>query len=184
MAPAVSGGFITLRSTLPPEQMIHTLQSVVGGIDPQLALDPIRSMVDALSNVEAPRRFNTWLIAIFAIAALFLAVMGIYSVMAFSVSMRTQEIAIRMALGAQRGSIARLILGSGARIALLGCALGVIGSLGALHLVASLLFDVGTTEPWIYATSVATMILIALAASALPARRAAAGDPIRSLRAN
>ena len=183
-APAVSGGFITLRSTLPPEQMIHTLQSVVGGIDPQLALDPIRSMADALSNVEAPRRFNTWLIAIFAMAALLLAIMGIYSVMAFSVSMRTQEIAIRMALGAQRGSIAGLILGSGARIALSGCALGVIGSLGALHLVASLLFDVGTTEPWIYATSVSTMILIALAASALPARRAAAGDPIRALRAN
>jgi ABC-type antimicrobial peptide transport system permease subunit len=103
--------------------------------------------------------------------------------MAFSVSLRTQEIAIRMALGAQRVSIARLILGSGARIALLGCALGVIGSLGAIHLVASLLFDVGATEPWIYATSVATMILLALAASALPARRAASADPIRSLRA-
>jgi predicted permease len=181
-APAVSGGFITLRSTLPPEQMVHTLRSVVAGIDPQLALDPVRSMADALSNVEAPRRFNTRLIAIFAIAALLLAVMGIYAVMAFSVSLRTQEIAIRMALGAQRASIARLILGSGARIALVGCALGVIGSLGAIRLVASLLFDVSATGPWIYATSVAVMILLALAASALPARRAASADLTHSLR--
>ena len=181
--PALSGGFITLRSTLPPEQVIATLRTVVAGIDPQLALDPVGSMTEALSSVEAPRRFNTRLIATFAVAALLLAVMGIYAVMAFSVSLRTQEIAIRMALGAQRASIARLILGSGAKIALLGCALGVIGSLGAIHLVASLLFDVSATEPGIYATSVAIMILLALAACALPARRAASSDPIRTLRA-
>jgi ABC-type antimicrobial peptide transport system permease subunit len=108
--------------------------------------------------------------------------MGIYAVMAFSVSLRTQEIAIRMAPGAQRASIARLILGSGARIALVDCALGVIGSLGAIRLVASLLFDVSATEPWMYAVSVAIMILLALAASALPAQRASAADPIRALR--
>jgi len=181
-APPLSSGFITLRSTLPPDQMIHTLRSVVAGIDPQLALDPVRSMADALSNVEAPRRFNTRLIAVFAVSALLLAVMGIYAVMAFSVSLRTQEIAIRMALGAQRASIARLILGSGARIALVGCALGVIGSMGAIRLVASLLFDVSATEPWMYATSVIVMILLAFAASALPARRASSADPIRALR--
>ena len=163
--------------------MIATLRTVVAGIDPQLALDPIRSMTEALSSAEAPRRFNTRLIATFAVAALLLAVMGIYAVMAFSVSSRTQEIAIRMALGAHRAAIARLILGSGAKVALLGCALGVIGSLGAIHLVASLLFDVSATEPWIYATSVAIMIVLALLASALPARRAASSDPIRTLRA-
>ena len=182
--PALSGGFITLRSTLPPEQMVATLRSVVAGIDPQLALDPVRSMTEALSSVEAPRRFNTRLITTFAVAALLLAVMGIYAVVAFSVSLRTQEIAIRMALGAQRTSIARLILGSGAKIALLGCALGVIGSLGAIPLVASFLFKVSATEPWIYATSVAIIFFLALAASALPARRAASSDPIRTLRAS
>jgi predicted permease len=180
--PTLFGGFITLRSTLPPEQMIAALRSAVAGIDPQLALDPVQSMTEALSSAEAPRRFNTRLIGTFAIAALVLAVMGIYAVMAFSVSLRTQEIAIRMALGAQRASIARLILSSGARLALLGCALGVTGSLGAIHLVASLLFDVSATEPWIYATSVAIMILLALAASALPARQACPSNPIRALR--
>jgi predicted permease len=180
---ALSSGFIALRSTLPPEQMIATLRSVVAGIDPQLALDPVRSMADALSSVEAPRRFNTRLIAAFAVAALLLAAMGVYAVMAFSASLRSQEIAIRMALGAQRVSILRLVLGSGVKIALLGCALGVLGSLAAIHLVASLLFDVGATEPWIYVMSVAVMILLALAASALPAQRAASSDPVRTLRA-
>jgi putative ABC transport system permease protein len=182
-APTFSSGFIALRSALPPEQMITTLRSVVAGIDPQLALDPVRSMTEAISNVEAPRRFNTRLISGFAVAALLLAAMGVYAGMAFSVSLRTQEIAIRMALGAQRTSILRLVLRSGAKIALLGCALGVIGSLAAIRLVASLLFDVSATEPWIYATSVAIMILLALAASALPARRAASSDPICALRA-
>jgi putative ABC transport system permease protein len=176
-------GYIALRSTLPPEQMIHTLRSVVAGLDPQLALDPVRPMADALSNVEAPRRFNTRLIAAFALAALLLAAMGIYAAMAFSVSLRTQEIAIRMALGAPRSAIARLILGSGARIALFGCLLGVLGSLAAAHLVAAFLFDVSATDPWIYAASVGLMILLALVASALPARRAAAADPVASLRA-
>jgi ABC-type antimicrobial peptide transport system permease subunit len=139
-------------------------------------------MTDALTSAEAPRRFNTRLISAFALAALLLAAMGIYAVMAFSVSLRTQEIAIRMALGAQRSSIARLVLGSGARIALLGCGLGVLASLAAAHLVAAFLFDVSATDPWIYVASVAIMILLALTASALPARRAAGADPAASLR--
>jgi putative ABC transport system permease protein len=180
---ALPSGYVVFRSTLPPEQMIHTLRSVVAGLDPQLALDPVRPMTDALTSAEAPRRFNTRLISAFALAALLLAAMGIYAVMAFSVSLRTQEIAVRIALGAQRSSIARLVLGSGARIALLGCGLGVLASLAAAHLVAAFLFNVSATDPWIYVASVAIMILLALTASALPARRAAGADPAASLRA-
>lgn len=181
---AVPSGFLVMRSTLPPEPMEHTLRAVIAGIDPQLALDPVRPMTDALANVEAPRRFNTRLIGVFALAALLLAAMGIYAVMAFSVSLRTQEIAIRMALGAQRTAIARLILGSGARIALLGCVLGVLGSLAVARLVTAFLFGVSATDPWIYGAGVGMMLLLALIASALPARRAAAADPAESLRAS
>ena len=176
-------GFVVLRSTLPPEQMIPVLRSTIASIDPQLALDPVRSMTEAIANVEAPRRFNTGLISAFALAALLLAAMGIYAVVAFSVSQRTQEIAIRMALGAQRGAIARLILSAGARIALVGCSVGVVAALAASRGLRAFLFGVSATDPWIYAGCFAAMIVLAVSASALPARRAAAADPAKALRA-
>ena len=139
-------------------------------------------MDDVISNVEAPRRFNTTLITAFALGALLLAITGIYAVVAFSVSLRTQEIAVRMALGAQRTGIARLVLISGAKMALLGCGLGVLGSLAVSRLVSSFLFAVSATDPFIYASSVLMMLLMALFASLLPAIRAASADPIGALR--
>ena len=178
----LSSGWIALRSMLPPEQMIGTLRSVVAGIDPRLALDPVRPMADAISAVEAPRRFNTGLITAFAVAALVLAALGIYAVIAFTTSQRTQEIAVRMALGAQRGNIARLVLGSGAKIAVTGCALGILGSLSISRLVGAFLFGVSATNPIVYVASVVLMLVLALLASALPALRAAAADPAQALR--
>jgi putative ABC transport system permease protein len=179
-----AGGFIALRSALPPEQMSQTLRSTVAGIDPVLALQHVQSMSDVVSDVEAPRRFNTDLITAFAIGALLLAVTGIYAVVAFSVSLRTQEIAIRMALGAQRSRIARLVLISGARMALIGCGLGVVGSLAISRLIGSFLFDVSATDPLIYLAAALTMMLMTLVASALPAARAASADPLHALRSN
>ena len=178
-----AGGYITLRSALPPELMTQTLRSTVAEIDPLLALQQVQSMNDVISNVEAPRRFNTDLITAFAIGALLLAITGIYAVVTFSVSLRTQEIAIRMALGAQRLGIARLILTSAARLSLLGCGLGLLGSLALSRLVKSFLFNVSATDPLIYIAAALTMMLLALLASALPATRAASVDPIDALRA-
>ena len=181
--PGVSaGGYITLRSALPPEQMIHTLRSTVSEIDPLLALQQVQPMNEAISNVEAPRRFNTSLIAGFALGALLLALTGIYAVIAFSASLRTHEIAIRMALGAQRNGIATLVLVSGAKLALIGCTLGVLVSLGVSRIIQSLLFRVSATDPTIYLTSVLIMMITALLASAVPATRAACVDPMVSLR--
>ena len=177
------GGYIALRSALPPEQMIQTLRSNVAGIDPLLALSQTGPMEELLVNVEAPRRFNTDLITAFALGALLLAVTGIYAVVAFSVSMRTQEMAIRMALGAQRGGIAQLVLIWGGRLALLGCALGVVGSIAVSRLVSSFLFEVSATDPLIYLACILIMIVMALVASAIPAMRAASVDPIEALRA-
>jgi predicted permease len=178
----LSSGWIALRSTLPPEQMIHTLRSVVAGIDPRLTLDPVQPIADAISAVEAPRRFNTGLITAFALAALLLAAMGIYAVIAFSASQRTQEIAVRVALGAQRGNIARLVLGSGIKMAAAGCALGILGSLAVSRIVGTFLFETTATNPIVYGASVILMLALALFASALPALRAAAADPVRALR--
>jgi predicted permease len=177
----LTSGWIALRSTLPPEQMVQTLRSVVAGIDPRLALDPVQPMAEAISAVEAPRRFNTSLISAFALAALFLAAMGIYAVMAFSVSQRKEEIALRMALGAQRGNIARLVLSYGAKIAALGCALGILGSLAVSRFIDAFLFGVSIGNPIVYTASAALMLFLALIATALPALRAASEDPARVL---
>ncbi len=141
-------------------------------------------MGEVMANVEAPRRFNTDLITTFAAGALLLAITGIYAVVAFSVAQQTQEIAIRMALGAQRAGIARLVLISGAKLALLGCGLGVVGSLAVSRTVSVFLFDVSATDPLIYVACVAIMQLVTLLASGQPAMRAASSNPTHALRAN
>jgi ABC-type antimicrobial peptide transport system permease subunit len=143
----------------------------------------VQPMSDVIANVEAPRRFNTDLITAFAAGALLLAITGIYAVVGFSVSLRTREIAIRMALGSQRGGIARLVLAASAKIALLGCALGVAGSLAVSRVVSAFLFGVSATDPLVYATAVVLMVAMALLASAVPALRAASADPLEALRA-
>jgi putative ABC transport system permease protein len=177
-------GYIVFRSALPPEQMIQTLRSTVAGVDPLLALQQVQPMNELMSQVEAPRRFNTDLITTFAAGALLLAMIGIYAVVAFTVSQRGHEIAIRMALGAQRTGIARFVLISGAKLALLGCSLGVLGSVAVSHLVSSFLFEVSATDPLIYVGCVVTMMVMALLASAVPAARAASAEPIDALRSN
>jgi putative ABC transport system permease protein len=178
-----AGGYIVLRSELAPEQMIQTLHSTIAGIDPLLALDQVQPMGDVISNVEAPRRFDTSLMTAFAMGALLLALTGIYVVVEFSVSLRTQEIAIRMALGSQRNAVARLVLLSGIKLALLGCGLGLLGSFATSRLISSLLFDVSGTDPLVYIGATFTMMSIALLASALPAARAASTNPVDALRA-
>ena len=177
------GEYITMRSALPPEQMIQTLRSAIAELDPMLALQQVQPMNDVISNVEAPRRFNTDLITTFAAGALLLAVTGIYAVLAFAVSVRKQEISIRMALGAQRSEIVRIVLFSAAKMALAGCTLGVLGSLAVSRLVSSFLFEVSATDPFIYVAGILVMMVMVVAASAIPAMRAASADPIDALRA-
>jgi len=177
-------GYITMRSALDLQDMIQTLRSAIAEIDPLLALQDVQPVTDAVSAIEAPRHFNTDLITVFATVALLLAITGIYAVMAFSVSQRTQEIAIRITLGAQRVGIAKLVLVSGAKLALLGCALGVLGSLAVSRLINSFLFGVSATDPLIYMTCVLVMTTMALLASILPAARAASAHPMDALRSS
>jgi predicted permease len=177
-----NGGYIVLRSVLPPEQMENALRSTVRSIDPQLALTQLQTMEQALSDSEAPRRFNTAVITGFAVAAVLLAVLGIYSVIAFSVASRVQEMAIRMALGSQRTGIMRLILVSGAKLAAIGCGIGLLGAAAASGLLRSFLFGVSPFDPLVLTLAAIAVLLLALAASALPARRAASIDPMQALR--
>ncbi len=177
-----NGGYIVLRSAVPPEQMENILRATARSIDPQLALTQVQTMQQNVSDTEAPRRFNTAIISAFAAAAVLLAVLGIYSVIAFSVASRVQEMAIRMALGSQRSGIIRLILISGAKLAAIGCAIGLAGAAAASGLLRSFLFGVSPFDPVVLTVAAVAVLLLALAASALPATRAASIDPMQSLR--
>ncbi len=178
------GGYVALRTAVPPRTMENELRATVRALDPQLALDHMQTMERTMSESEAPRRFNTILISSFAGIALLLAILGIYSVMAFSVALRTQEVAIRMALGSQRSGIYQLILGSGLRLGAIGAAAGLIGVYGMSGLVKAFLFDVQELDPWIILASVSAILVFALLACLLPARRAASTEALRALRAN
>lgn len=177
-----AGGYIVVRASLAPDEMIGLLRRTVAGIDPQLALEQVRSMQNVVSVTEAPRRIMTELISAFALIAFLLALIGIYAVMSFTVTLRRKEIAIRIALGARRGNVTRLVLESGARLALLGCVLGALGSLAASRLMRSLLFEVAPSDPWLYLVSVFLMMAIASFASLVPALRAAFAEPTAILR--
>jgi predicted permease len=177
-----NGGAIVLRSAMPPETMENALRAAVREIDPLLPLTDVQTMEHAVQESEAPREFNTVLIASFAVAAVLLAVLGIYSVIAFSVASRVQEMAIRMALGSQRAAIVRLVLNSGAKLAAIGCVIGLAGAAAASSLLRSMLFGVSPFDPVSLALAAFGVLLLAVAASALPAMRAASIEPMRALR--
>jgi len=131
---------------------------------------------------QAPRRFNTAIISSFAAAAVLLALLGIYSVIAYSAVQRRQEMAIRLALGSQRSGVMRLILSSSARLGLLGCAIGGIAAVFATRFLRSLLFEVDPLDPVVIMLAAISIFLLALAASAIPAYRAGCIEPIDALR--
>jgi len=175
-------GSIVLRGQLPPEQMADSLLTLVRTIDPQLPLNQVESMDRVVSETQAARRFNTALISAFAGAAMLLALLGIYSVIAFSTALRSQEMAIRLALGSQRSSVMRLILVSGAKLGLIGCGIGAISAVFATRLLRSLLFEVDSLDPIVFVLATSSILLLALAASIVPARRAASVNPVEALR--
>jgi predicted permease len=177
-----NGGYIVLRSALPPEQMENSLRRTVRAIDPLLALTQVQTMEETVAQSEAPRRFNTVLIGSFALAAVLLAVLGIYSVIAFTVASRVQEMAIRMALGSQRGGIVRLVLESAGKLAVVGCVIGLAGAAAASGLLRSLLFGVSPFDPVVLAVAALAVLALTVVAAAPPALRAASINPMQALR--
>ncbi len=174
--------YVILRSAVPPEQMENALRSNVHALDPQLAISQVETMDQVVAQSEAPRRFNTVVISSFALAAVLLAVLGIYSIIAFSVASRVQEMAIRMALGSPRSHIMRLVVISGLRLAAVGCVLGLAGAIAAARVLRSFLFHVSPFDPLVMILTALAVFILALVASALPARRAASVDPLQALR--
>jgi len=176
------GGSIVLRTALEPGQTANALRAAVQSIDPQLPLTQVQSMESALADSEAPRRFQTAMISAFALAAVLLAVLGIYSVIAFSAALRVQEMAIRMALGSQRSGILNLIFVSAIKLALAGCAIGLVATAAASRLLRALLFSVSPFDPLVLSLTALTVVALAIVASLLPATRAASIDPMKALR--
>jgi predicted permease len=183
-AGALSGnrGFIVVRSALPPEQMENTMRRVVRELDPQLPLSQVQTMDEVVAQSEGPRRFTTAVVSSFALAAVLLAGLGIYSIVAFSVASREQEMAIRIALGSQRGDILRLVLISGAKLAVVGVPIGLAGAAAASRLVRSFLFEVSSFDPVVLVLAAIGVFALALVSSTMPALRAAAVNPIEALR--
>ena len=175
-------GTIVVRGQLPPEQVAGVVRAAIQSIDPQLPLTHVESMEQVVQEGQASRRFNTVLISSFAGAAVLLAVLGIYSVIAFSATMRTHEMAIRMALGSKRANVMQLVLISGAKLGLMGCGLGALAAVFATRLLRSMLFEVDPLDPTVIVVAGISILLLALAASVIPAARAASIQPMQALR--
>jgi predicted permease len=173
---------LVVRTSTPPASLISGISNVIHELDREQPVMDVITMDEILANSLSHQRFNMLLLATFAGLALLLAVIGIYSVLAYSVRRRVPEIGVRMALGAGRGDVLRLILGQGTRLVLIGIAIGIAGSLALTRLMASELFMVSATDPLTFAGVSVALILVALAACFIPARRASRVDPMVALR--
>jgi ABC-type antimicrobial peptide transport system permease subunit len=151
-------------------------------IDPDLPVYNIRSMEDRLAQSLAKQRVLMWLLNFFGATALTLATVGLYGVLSFAVATHTRELGIRKALGAQRRDLYGLVMRGAAAVTAVGVAVGVIAALWALRALDSLLFGVETRDPIAFAVAIAIVLCVALAASLLPARRAASVDPLVALK--
>jgi len=174
--------YLIVRATSSPISLIGAVRGAVWAIDKDQAVFSVETMDQLLSEMMAQRRFNMLLLAIFSGAALILAAVGIYGVMSHSVTQRTHEIGVRIALGAGRATVLRQVAGQGMMLAAAGIALGLVGSLALTRLMAGLLFEVGATDPVTFVLIPLLLGGVALAASVIPARRAMKVDPILALR--
>ena len=174
--------YLVIRTASDPVSIAAAVTEVVHRADSNLPVTHVATMDGLLSDSVSPRRFSAVLIGIFAVLALLLAAVGIYGVMSYTVSQRTQEIGVRMALGAQMGSVRGMILGQSLKLTLIGVGLGLAGAFGVARFLSSLVFGVGTYDAGTFLGVALLLIAVALVASYIPARRATRVDPIVALR--
>jgi ABC-type antimicrobial peptide transport system permease subunit len=178
--PAMS---IVLRTAADPLKTAHLAAEVIHALDPEMPVFDIKTMDDRVAQTIAQPRFETVLLTFFAAAALLLAAVGIFGVVAHATVRRTQEIGIRMALGADSKRVLQQVVSSGMRPVLAGLAVGTIGAIALTRLLSSLLFRVGATDPPTFLASAGILMIIALAACLGPAHKATHVDPMIALRA-
>jgi len=174
--------YFIVRTASEPLSIAAGVTEVVHRFDPNLPVTSVMTLDNLISDSVSPRRFSSVLVAIFAGLALLLAAIGIYGVMSYTVSQRTQEIGVRMALGAQLASVRRMILGQTLKLTLIGVAIGLAGAFVVARFLTSLLFGVDVYDPATFLAVVALLTAVTLAASYIPAHRATRVDPIVALR--
>jgi putative ABC transport system permease protein len=171
-----------VRTALEPLKLREALKREIQKVDRQQPVFNIRSMEQVFSTTIAPQNFNTLLMGVFAAIALVLASVGIYGVMSYSVQQRTHEIGIRIALGARKDDVVRLVVEEGMLLALVGVAIGLAASLALTRVLSSLLFGVTARDPIVFAGVSMLLVAVALLACYIPARRATKVDPMVALR--
>ncbi|HEY8715729.1 MAG TPA: FtsX-like permease family protein, partial [Candidatus Acidoferrum sp.] len=173
---------LAVRTASSPASLASAVTQAIHNVDREQAVMDVLTMDDLIANSLSQRRFSMLLLAAFAVLALVLAAVGIYSVLAFAVRRRVRELGIRMALGAEIKDILRLIVSEGMKPALLGVAIGVAGALALGRVLASLIYGVSATDPLTFTAVAALLATVALIASVIPALRATRVDPTRALR--
>jgi len=173
---------VALRTKAAPAGVTESVREAVHAIDPDLPLAKVATLATLVDDSMSQPRFSVLLLGSFGVLALLLAAIGMYGVISYSVLQRTQEIGIRMALGAQRHKVFRMVLGQGARLAAMGIAIGLVAALGVTRLMARFLFGVRPTDPLTFAGVSLLLLGIALLACYLPARRAMRVDPMVALK--
>jgi putative ABC transport system permease protein len=170
------------RTSVDPMQMLALIREQVWAVDKDQPVTNIETMARLMAKSVAPRRFNLLLLGVFALVGLALACVGLYGVMSYTVTQRTREIGVRMAMGAQRGDVLRLVIGEGMKLALIGALLGLGGALALTRLLKTLLFGVKPGDPLTLVAVSALLIAVAFLASYIPARQAAKVDPMVALK--
>jgi predicted permease len=173
---------VYLRAAGSPAALAAPARSIIAELAPDAPVYDVRTLGDRVRDATAQAQFSSLLLALFAGAALVLAAVGIYGVVAFGVSQRTREIGIRVALGAEQSAVLRLVVRHGVLLTLAGVAFGLVAALAATRVLRALLFDIAPSDPLAFAGVVALLAVAALAASWIPARRAARLDPATALR--
>jgi putative ABC transport system permease protein len=173
---------VVLRTAGDPALQTAALRSALAEIDPNQPLVKVRTMEENMATTVAQPRFRTWLIGILAMLALVLAAVGVYGVMSYTVTQRTSEIGVRVALGAQPKDVFRIIVGQGLRLALFGVGVGLAAALVLTRLLQSFLFGISAYDPVTFIAVSLLLTLVAVAASYFPARRATRVDPMIALR--
>jgi predicted permease len=173
---------VALRTKSDPASVTQSVREAIHSLDPDLPLAKVATLTTLVDDSMSQPRFSMFLLGSFGMLALLLASIGMYGVISYSVMQRTQEIGIRMALGAERRNVFQMVLGQGARLAGLGIAIGLVAALGVTRMMASFLYGVQATDPLTFAAVSLLLVGIALLACYLPARRATRVDPMVALR--